>query len=170
MYLRGIVLGCLLVSACSFGAQIVTDESLVSIDMLPVCNGDAQVKLVYTNVSEGKLLVDPSLIESAMFDPFSAGVDLYTSDFEEVPLKIMGATNSHGKLERYAVFGPGESVEHLIDFDEILTGSIDKTRNAIVSFGFTSQAIKENGDIVIIDVSSPFLLKDHVIAPSCWQE
>ncbi|QYJ85407.1 hypothetical protein K0I73_14530 [Shewanella mesophila] len=148
-------------------AEIERDskEQYVALKVLPLCSVDGQVKVIFTNVSGGKLMVDPDYGSVDRFDVGNQAIDLYTADL--YPVKTW-ARKSVKPTSDWSVFTAGQSVEHIIDFREH-SPNLDLSKNYIVMTNAVFNVITEAGKTIRVRLKSGSLDERVEFGPDCFK-
>ncbi|QSX36621.1 hypothetical protein [Shewanella sedimentimangrovi] len=142
-----------------------SEEHYLRLELAPICSAEGQVKLIFTNVSGGKLLVDPRYGDVEFFDAGNQAVYLSTADGH--PLKLWPRKERRPTSD-WTVFAAGQSVEHIIDFRRH-NNELDLSGSYIASIAAHFNVIAEEGKAVRLTMYSSFLNKDLEIGPDCFK-
>ncbi|QSX36622.1 hypothetical protein [Shewanella sedimentimangrovi] len=170
MFIRLVAIAGLFFSLLSSNAtamQIDSEENYMSVELLPLCSELGQVKVVYSNVSGKKLLIDPYYGDPALYDAHNHGVSLNNIDFKGF-VQLWATKDGSKALDYYSVIMPGQSVEHIVNFNDH-NPDIDKSKSYIVMGGGAFFAITEDGQRIMLRLESAFLNKNLEIGPDCWK-
>jgi hypothetical protein len=140
-------------------------EQYVALKVLPLCSVDGQVKVIFTNVSGGKLMVDPDYGSVYRFDVGNQAIDLFTADLYPVETR---ARKTLEPTADWSVFAAGQSVEHIIDFREH-SPNLDLSKSYVVMTNAVFNVITEAGKTIRVRLKSGSLDEVVDFGPECFE-
>jgi hypothetical protein len=169
MHSKIIELLCIILSFLPFQATALerdSTESYMSMDIQPLCTSEGQIKVVFTNVSGTKLLVDPFYGNADLFDAKNQLILLATENYaESVQLwKLKNATPTSD----LTLFMPGQSVEHIVNF-RAHNPSIDITKRYVAMTSSIFNVITEDGKTIRVSFDSLYHPNELLIEPDCFK-
>ncbi|MCH4294210.1 hypothetical protein MJ923_07815 [Shewanella sp. 3B26] len=150
-----------------YAKELNNDEKYLSINISPVCNNEGQFKIVFTNVSSGKIYIEKWMVDPELFEPVETGLLLFDSA-NKVGVEL-SSTKMFKHTSDFAVLTSGESVEHIVNVNNHLDGIyLDRTLTYEVGYDVGSDIILEDGRKIAVRLNTWLSQKSLVIEPSCW--